>query len=137
MDVCKQIVHISLVCISQKIKGALIWTSQILFSYEEEDIGRFSSLHWCTFNQILFFVLSTCEFIATEKWRQSVYSFLALILRRLIFHRMLKNSWNNFFCRVEVPFPSLIMNFCWGKTLQHPTVFGRWTCLYSTSVTAE
>ena len=25
-------------------------SSNILFSYEDEDIGRFSNLHWCNFN---------------------------------------------------------------------------------------
>ena len=48
-NVCKQAFHISHVRISQKLKGEIF---KILFSYEDEDIGRFSYLHQSTFKEI-------------------------------------------------------------------------------------
>ena len=64
-NVCKQTFHISHVRISQKVKGVLMWNIfNILFSYNDEDIGRFSNQHYCNFN------------IKTEIWRRSSKIFL-------------------------------------------------------------
>ena len=52
MNVCKQTFRISQVRISQKIKGALIQNFSILFLCEDQDIGRFSYLHQCTFKYL-------------------------------------------------------------------------------------
>ena len=51
LNVCKQTFPISHVGTSQKVKGVLMWSHIILFSYEGEDTGRFSNLHKCTFNK--------------------------------------------------------------------------------------
>ena len=48
--------------ISQKVKDVLMWYLQHIISYEEEDIGRFSNLHQCTFRvtfSLIFFSLSS------------------------------------------------------------------------------
>ena len=45
MNVCKQNVCVSHVRISQKLKGVLCEIFNILFSSEDEDIGRFWNLH--------------------------------------------------------------------------------------------
>ena len=42
LNVCKETLHISYVCISHKVKGVLKW---MLFWYKDEDIDRFSNLH--------------------------------------------------------------------------------------------
>ena len=50
-EVCKfqQTFHMSHVRISQKVIGVLMWNLNILLSYEDEGISRFSNLRQCTF----------------------------------------------------------------------------------------
>ena len=43
--VCKKTFHMSHVRISQIVKGILIRNLQDIFSYENEDIGKFSNLN--------------------------------------------------------------------------------------------
>ena len=49
MNICKQTFHISHVRISQKVKVFKCEILNILLLYEDQDIGRFSNLHLCTF----------------------------------------------------------------------------------------
>ena len=45
MNVCNQTSHISLVWISQKVKGVLMWNFHILFLNKDGNIDRFSNPH--------------------------------------------------------------------------------------------
>ena len=50
LNVCKQIFHISHVLISEKSKRCYNAICLVyLCSYEDEDMGKFSNLHQCTF----------------------------------------------------------------------------------------
>ena len=45
LNVCKQTFHISDVRISQKVKSDFFEIFNILLSYEDGNVGRFSNLH--------------------------------------------------------------------------------------------
>ena len=98
LDVCKKNFHISHLRISKKVKRVLWEIFDILFPYEDEDVGRFSNLRFsiplnlCCFHFRFFFLIKSQNFhdkISTNQKHE-------LVIRNCQLNCMHRQNQNNF-----------------------------------------